>query len=1177
MADRWDPEDKVYYVQEGDGAVLAVVKARIKRLHEDGSGDYLLCNRKKLKVSEMHHTREEAERALAALRAADTEKAPAIGGNNRTEDGKPQQGSPAAGGGDKKQNGDTEKAPAIGGNNRTEDGKPQQGSPAAGGGDKKQNGMTGCSLADGTEMTPATGGKRTEGGLAPQGSPAAGSKVVEVLAEEAVGNREAELFTRKVAEWLTGLVSKATERGVFLPTVLVEMCPISKETRQRMLEVVPWQSSHGYTTMLRRAVKSKVKGVLHVSSIHFGQKGFHGGGMYVGDAVAWLQQFDANSTFERLGRLDVAPVLAPGSTVLAPAPDSTELARGSSEQTLAAFGFGADGAMVNGTYLFALVALVVFAVVHGTPMPPLLVKFLQAIPVQHARAESASARMVDSMITSAVQSTVNRTMDDPLLLAAELSRHVPMVTAAGVGGCTAAGVTAIRNVVRLYKARTSLTPALRLNKNTEEATIRLMDRNKFAERSINILSRMVCKVGWKSGPVSHDNVLAPALVIGATLVDSSNDTWNNFAVQTADGQAVALSLLEATLDHEQAAGCTITRHSKEAINKYATVAGLWRKIATELLPKLLLAPAAVEALDKKFRTCITHRGSLFDEVWQLAQWDVGDEVDDVSALLPFVQKHLTEVRQTQAAHRKELRLAEASHPTNLMTQPEMAQLTTDLYLGKLTLDANSYRAALRKLREQSASEKDAHAAAEVAHIKNVQAAQNQMQLSDVVFVSPATGGLTVPEGIHWLTAAIQEASRNRNRVSVLVGHAEVALINIFSLPTHGMLSQKMLHQVRGSVLMQAALPGPVLVMYPLMPRSAYKAKRTMTASAAASGANSTSAADNKEEQGSSNDSSDEEEDIFGDEGQLPEVLTKASTTMSKWDREAALARDRFEIDAVLGQHDLTQVCPKAITLSYKQDSSGVRSSDKGLLLTRAPAFGDTAPASGSPPKSNDPFEKSAVFRDGVLVELTPPREFVNVSKKVSMECRRSQAAGWKTEGLTITSRHFVAGKVARGQIGWQTYEALLTDLVQNCTAPNVLVNDFMAGVGEVGVAAVRVKVSEVAKQCGVRVFYWGCDERRIFAEVARANIRTCIGEAFLAGELVVPGLEPVKAPAPRMASGISKAGIERFLPTPMVQLRLAADGTLVIPTEKELTDNPPVSLTPDLLLHFQKLREEFKQ
>ena len=166
-----------------------------------------------------------------------------------------------------------------------------------------------------------------------------------------------------------------------------------------------------------------------------------------------------------------------------------------------------------------------------------------------------------------------------------------------------------------------------------------------------------------------------------------------------------------------------------------------------------------------------------------------------------------------------------------------------------------------------------------------------------------------------------------------------------------------------------------------------------------------------------------------------------------------------------------------------------------------------------------------MFRDGVLVDLETPREFVNVSKRFSLDCCRSQAAGWKTEGLTCTTRNYVAGKVGRGQIGCQTYEVLLTDLVKHCSAPNLLVNDFMAGVGEVGVAALRVKVSVAAKDCGVRVFYWGCDERRIFAEVARANIRTHIGEAFLAQELVVPGLQPVKAPSQTMASGITKDGI----------------------------------------------------
>ena len=77
-----------------------------------------------------------------------------------------------------------------------------------------------------------------------------------------------------------------------------------------------------------------------------------------------------------------------------------------------------------------------------------------------------------------------------------------------------------------------------------------------------------------------------------------------------------------------------------------------------------------------------------------------------------------------------------------------------------------------------------------------------------------------------------------------------------------------------------------------------------------------------------------------------------------------------------------------------------------------------------------------------------------------------------------------------------------------------------------------MKVSEVAKQRGVRVFYWGCDERRIFAEVARASIRTHIGDAFLGRGLVVAGLEPVRAPPQTMGTGMTKVGIEKSCPHP---------------------------------------------
>jgi hypothetical protein len=368
MADLWDVDAKVYFIQED-----AVLKARVKRRMNSGEADYQLQNQKFLKVAEMHHTREDAERALSATGgeikearlAKDSEDSPVVDGAAKEEE------LVLATGGEMKEYGmpqDSEDSAVIADTAKEE-------MAMATGGEMKEDGMTQDSEDSAVVASAAKEDPDVEVGNMPNFSP-------EV---------EAEQFTRKVSEWLISLTSKALERGVFMPTILIEMYPLSTETRHKILEFVPWQHSVGYTTMLRRQVKVRVKGVLHVSSIHFGQKGFHGGGMYVGDAVMWLQQFDAHSTLQRLGRLDVAPVLAPGSTVLAPGTITDEY-------SLSAFGFGADGALANGTYLFALVALVLFALVHETRVPHLLVKFLQAIPVQHVRADSASARMVESMV-----------------------------------------------------------------------------------------------------------------------------------------------------------------------------------------------------------------------------------------------------------------------------------------------------------------------------------------------------------------------------------------------------------------------------------------------------------------------------------------------------------------------------------------------------------------------------------------------------------------------------------------------------------------------------------------------------------------------------------------------------------------------------------------------------------
>lgn len=80
-----------------------------------------------------------------------------------------------------------------------------------------------------------------------------------------------------------------------------------------------------------------------------------------------------------------------------------------------------------------------------------------------------ACRLVANMITSNVNSKINRSMDDPLLLAAELGRYGLTTT------------KEIRSVLKAYAVRVMATPSLSLKRTTGECTARLMDRSKMSE------------------------------------------------------------------------------------------------------------------------------------------------------------------------------------------------------------------------------------------------------------------------------------------------------------------------------------------------------------------------------------------------------------------------------------------------------------------------------------------------------------------------------------------------------------------------------------------------------------------------------------------------------------------------------------------------------------------------
>ena len=298
------------------------------------------------------------------------------------------------------------------------------------------------------------------------------------------------------------------------------------------------------------------------------------------------------------------------------------------------------------------------------------------------------------------------------------------------------------------------------------------------------------------------------------------------------------------------------------------------------------------------------------------------------------------------------------------------------------------------------------------------------------------------------------------------------------------------------------------------------------------------------------------------------------TTMSRWEKHAKLAADRFLIDSTLGQFNVKKYVPQTLTVSHTE-TGGRRRVEKGLLLVPRP---DAVSASGD--RDETIFERTALVRDGVYSELQDYDEFVNVDGKIAQRCRKTQATHWKTDGLSVFGRGYVVNKDARGQVGWQTYAGILKDLAKGCRARALLVNDFMAGVGEVGVAAMHVRCSQEAKDANVRLCYWGYEDKRVFAEIARANINTAFGKLYLEGRLVISGLTPVPDPGPPpAASGApNKAAITEMLGAPLKQLTIDDQGQLVVPaleTWEKDDPSPPVPMTSELADYLKTLRAEF--
>ena len=156
-----------------------------------------------------------------------------------------------------------------------------------------------------------------------------------------------------------------------------------------------------------------------------------------------------------------------------------------------------------------------------------------------------------------------------------------------------------------------------------------------------------------------------------------------------------------------------------------------------------------------------------------------------------------------------------------------------------------------------------------------------------------------------------------------------------------------------------------------------------------------------------------------------------------------------------------------------------------------------------------------------------------------------------------------------GQLGAQAVEIVLRDLVKTCTKKVLLVNDMVAGVGEVALAALGARLSDEARESGVRICYWGFEFRKNLLELASARTKAGLRRAYVDGKLKVPGMSPLPVPQPPDPAG--RSGIQALLEKPLQKLTVDAQGNLVLPPLASL----PVTVTDELKAFWKSVRAEF--
>ncbi len=924
-------------------------------------------------------------------------------------------------------------------------------------------------------------------------------------------------YVADVVTWLAELAKNAAAECVSIPAMMRRLLAPNQQTKEMMLAKIPWKVQMGYINFLK-VPRTSSNGTLHVCMLSFNEEAYPGNGIYLADAAVLLE------------KTAIGVLLA----------KRIELRPRSPMAELATFGWEPDGAMINGTYCFLLSTLAIYSVYKGCQIPAPIADGLAAIGAHYTRHESPNNRLVNSLVASAAAALANRSPGDPLWLANELMRN-----------SVAKGN--VRVIMKLYKQQTMANRALQMKPMVEECTLRFMGTDKVCNEVKHRIAQIVQTHGWLGGPFTAHLLMAPAFVLGAALGESYSEVWKRIGVQTASGQSLAVQCYET--DYESAGAKQGKLLDQNGFNALCVASGVWEQLKIQVLPSLMLPPQAVDELQESF----VSGGAFRSAVGGLGDWEPPDHVTDIPTLMSSLLKKLPDLQALKDALVRETSEAARNLPNAIMSRKECIDLSVACYSAEITLDVNSYRAAVQLLDDEVDAGKQAFEVKSRQLTEDVRRFQDLLQQSDISIWPPPVG-MRRSRGA-WIKNAVLAAAENQKRVQTLAGVDEhgVSVVNVFSMNALGTLKETLVQKVQEQCL--DVLRGVTIIFFPtLAKKTQNKSLLTFDAAVGAAGSDAEAAEDALVDSDSDVDPAYHD---YSADGALPEALTQAIATKSCRRRSAQLASDMFYIESKLGHDNLQARYPMRVHFMRTEVAGREGCEDIAEAFLLLPV--DEKPGTG--------LDTSTLVRAGVYTQVPKQESFCKVSRKVALQAKQAMANGWCFEEEQVQRLRDVTTKVTRGELGTGLHAHWLRDLVNNCKHKVLLINDFIMGTGEVALAAVGAKASMEATSNDVRVCYFGHDPRKLFHEVARARCRTLVGNLYLDKKLTMHGHPPPERLLEAAVKNLKM--VQSKLPAPLRRLQIDADGRLIIPTAADVAASCPVEVTPELSNLFEVLRSEF--